>query len=269
MPTTSMTNDAAKMHLMTGLAAAVRQALSVRRESQCLCTASAIGSSSTVLATDADVLTMNLRMRGTLHGEIRLEVAEKDARRLLEDPEGLPRESLLRDWRELLDGVVQHLPKRAADAGMFAFSVEAHRISETSADGIQIGQLEISEAEDLDVMLHVLADDELVDSLQVAEWSAPSLTTQGGRKALRDPQLGRVIDVPLGVTLRFGQKSMRLREVLELTTGTLIELDRQVDEPVDLMLGERLIARGQVVIVEGNYGLRVTEIVERDPLRVL
>jgi flagellar motor switch protein FliN/FliY len=72
-----------------------------------------------------------------------------------------------------------------------------------------------------------------------------------------------VIDVPLTVTLRFGQRSMRLREVLELNTGTLVELDRQVEDPVDLILDERVIARGEVVVVDGNYGLRVTEIVER------
>jgi flagellar motor switch protein FliN/FliY len=77
------------------------------------------------------------------------------------------------------------------------------------------------------------------------------------------PELGRVIDVPLTVTLRFGQRNMRLREVLELNTGALVELDRQVEDPVDLILDERVIARGEVVIVDGNYGLRVTEIVER------
>ncbi len=74
--------------------------------------------------------------------------------------------------------------------------------------------------------------------------------------------LHRVIDVPLAVTLRFGQRQLTLRELLELNTGSLVELDRQVEEPVDLMLGERVIARGEVVIVDGNYGMRVLEVVE-------
>ena len=74
--------------------------------------------------------------------------------------------------------------------------------------------------------------------------------------------LQRVIDVPLAVTLRFGQRQMTLREVLELNTGSLVELDRQVEDPVDLMLGERVIARGEVVIIDGNYGIRVTEVLE-------
>ena len=79
--------------------------------------------------------------------------------------------------------------------------------------------------------------------------------------------LNRVIDVPLAVTLRFGQRHLTLRELLALSTGSLLELDRQVEEPVDLMLGERIVARGEVVIVDGNYGMRVTQIVENTPGR--
>ena len=71
-----------------------------------------------------------------------------------------------------------------------------------------------------------------------------------------------VMDVELNVLLRFGQRQMPLREVLELATGSVIELDRQVDEPVELLLDGKVIARGEAVIVDGNYGLRVTEIPE-------
>jgi flagellar motor switch protein FliN/FliY len=94
------------------------------------------------------------------------------------------------------------------------------------------------------------------------EWSDSELA-KGGTQQTVTHDLGRVIDVPLTVTLRFGQRNMRLRDVLELNTGALVELDRQVEDPVDLILDERVIARGEVVIVDGNYGLRVTEIVER------
>jgi flagellar motor switch protein FliN/FliY len=69
-----------------------------------------------------------------------------------------------------------------------------------------------------------------------------------------------LMDVELKVSLRFGQRQMPLREVLELTSGSVIELDRQVDEPVELLLDGKVIARGRAVIVDGNYGLRVTEI---------
>jgi flagellar motor switch protein FliN len=69
------------------------------------------------------------------------------------------------------------------------------------------------------------------------------------------------MDAELDVTLRFGKRSMLLREVMELDAGSVVELDRQVQEPVDLLLAGRLIARGEVVVVNGNYGLRVLEVV--------
>ena len=69
------------------------------------------------------------------------------------------------------------------------------------------------------------------------------------------------MDAELDVTLRFGKKSMLLREIMELDAGAVVELDRRVQEPVDLLLAGRLIARGEVVVVNGNYGLRVLEIV--------
>lgn len=69
-----------------------------------------------------------------------------------------------------------------------------------------------------------------------------------------------VMDVELNVSLRFGQRKLPLREVLELTSGSVIELDRMVDDPVELLLDGKVVARGEAVIVDGNYGLRVTEI---------
>lgn len=65
--------------------------------------------------------------------------------------------------------------------------------------------------------------------------------------------------VELQVTLRFGQRQMTLRQISELATGSVIELDKQVQEPAELLLGDRVIARGEVVVVDGSYGLRVTE----------
>ncbi len=76
-----------------------------------------------------------------------------------------------------------------------------------------------------------------------------------------DPvNLKLVMDVELNVSLRFGQRQMPLRDVLDLASGSIVELDRQVDEPVELLLDGKVIARGEAVIVDGNYGLRVTEI---------
>jgi flagellar motor switch protein FliN/FliY len=53
---------------------------------------------------------------------------------------------------------------------------------------------------------------------------------------------------------------MALHEVLELGPGTVVELDRHVTEPVDLVVGDRIVARGEVVVMNGNFALRVTEV---------
>jgi len=72
--------------------------------------------------------------------------------------------------------------------------------------------------------------------------------------------LDLLMDVQLAMTMRFGTRRLLLREVLDLSPGAVIELDRKVQEPVDLLLDGRLVARGEVVVIEGNYGLRVTDV---------
>ena len=77
---------------------------------------------------------------------------------------------------------------------------------------------------------------------------------------LRQGNLELLMDVELAVMLRFGSRQATLREVLDLATGAVLELDREIQEPVDLVLNGRVIARGEVVVVDGNYGLRVIEV---------
>ncbi|HXP81323.1 MAG TPA: FliM/FliN family flagellar motor switch protein [Verrucomicrobiae bacterium] len=84
----------------------------------------------------------------------------------------------------------------------------------------------------------------------------PTPAPSGGSSS----NLDLLLDVRLDATIRFGQKQMLLREILELHPGTAIALDRQVQEPVELLVGGQVVAQGEVVIVDGNYGLRITEI---------
>jgi flagellar motor switch protein FliN/FliY len=77
---------------------------------------------------------------------------------------------------------------------------------------------------------------------------------------LASEQLNLILDVELALTLRFGTKSLLLQDILQLNAGSVVELDRQVQDPVELLLDGRLIARGEVVVVDGNYGLRVQEV---------
>ena len=75
----------------------------------------------------------------------------------------------------------------------------------------------------------------------------------------------RLFDVGLGVKLRFGTRHMLLRDVLALSSGLVVELDNQLNSPVDLLLDGRVIARGDVVVIDGKYGLRVTDVVDPSP----
>jgi flagellar motor switch protein FliN/FliY len=94
----------------------------------------------------------------------------------------------------------------------------------------------------------------------LASQTATGSSASAARSSIDPANLKLVMDVELNVLLRFGQREMPLRDVLDLASGSIIELDRQVDDPVELLLDGKVIARGEAVIVDGNYGLRVTEI---------
>jgi flagellar motor switch protein FliN len=90
----------------------------------------------------------------------------------------------------------------------------------------------------------------------------PAPTPPAGTLAkARDPKLELLMDVELDVTLRFGERQMVLHDILDLSAGSVVELNQYVQDPVELMVGKKVIARGEVVVVDGSYGLRVTEIV--------
>jgi flagellar motor switch protein FliN/FliY len=79
-----------------------------------------------------------------------------------------------------------------------------------------------------------------------------------------------LLDVDLPVSISFGKAVMPMKDVLKLTTGSIVELNRGLNEPVEVLVNHCLIARGEVVVVEGNYGIRIQEIVSRqDRLRSL
>ena len=72
--------------------------------------------------------------------------------------------------------------------------------------------------------------------------------------------LSLLYDIQLDATLQFGSREMMLRDVLALGPGDVVELDRHVSEPVDLVIGDRIVARGEVVVTNGNFALRITEV---------
>jgi len=73
-----------------------------------------------------------------------------------------------------------------------------------------------------------------------------------------------LLDVALPVSVSFGRTSLQIREVLKLNTGSIVELNRFVAEPVDVIVNDCVIARGEVVVVDGNYGVRITQLSSRE-----
>lgn len=85
---------------------------------------------------------------------------------------------------------------------------------------------------------------------------------QGAAQAGPDvpEDLTRVLDVPVELTVEMGRTTMTIRETLGIGTGSIITISRLVGEPVDLFANGRLIARGEVIAIDEEYGLRVTEV---------
>lgn len=67
-------------------------------------------------------------------------------------------------------------------------------------------------------------------------------------------------DVPLVVSAELGRTKMLVKEILKLGEGSIIELDKEAGQPVDILINNKLIARGEVVEIDGNFGVRLTEI---------
>lgn len=73
--------------------------------------------------------------------------------------------------------------------------------------------------------------------------------------------IGLIMDVPLEVSVELGKTKKTIKEVLELSQGSIIQLDKMAGEPVDLLVNGKLIAKGEVVVIDENYGIRITTII--------
>ncbi len=93
-----------------------------------------------------------------------------------------------------------------------------------------------------------------------ADLSVPSPSTHSAPPSSISPGGGLLLDIELEAALRFGCREMPLSEILDLGPGDVVELDRHIADPVDLIVGDKIVARGEVVLVNGNFGLRVTEV---------
>ena len=75
------------------------------------------------------------------------------------------------------------------------------------------------------------------------------------------PNLDMFMDVPVVVTVQLGSCQLSMREVLQLNPGSVVQLDKLADAPVEVLLNDKLVARGEVVVVENKFGIKITEMV--------
>ncbi len=76
--------------------------------------------------------------------------------------------------------------------------------------------------------------------------------------------LDAVQDIPVQISVVLGQTTMQVNQLLKLGRGAVVELDRKVGEPIDIFVNNRLVARGEVVVVEDRIGITMTEIIKPD-----
>jgi flagellar motor switch protein FliN len=97
-----------------------------------------------------------------------------------------------------------------------------------------------------------------------AERPAPSDSADRTARSKTGKTLELLLEVELPVSVSFGRADLALKDVLKLTTGSIVELNRAISEPVEVIVNNCVIARGEVVVIEGNYGVRIHEIISRD-----
>jgi flagellar motor switch protein FliN/FliY len=73
--------------------------------------------------------------------------------------------------------------------------------------------------------------------------------------------LNLVLDVPVSLSIELGSCQLPMREVLQLCVGSVVQLDKPADAPVELSVNGKLIARGEVVVIEDRYGVKITEVI--------
>ena len=220
---------------------------------------------------ESEPVRVNITVEGSLRGELLLQFRRADAAMLAAKSLQQPITEFGSEQSEALIKFVHGAMGKFTSSGAEeygTFNGTASISSEPPSGSPHIVEMTAADDGGSRVSMSMYLNSTLAEalSLRAAERSTDGneegSVSGAGEKASNPEQrnLQLVMDVELNVTLRFGQRQLALREVLELTSGSVIELDRQVEEPVELLLEGKVIARGEAVVIDGNYGLRVTEV---------
>mgnify|MGYP003393674783 CR=1 FL=1 len=82
-----------------------------------------------------------------------------------------------------------------------------------------------------------------------------------GASGVELPNLQFILDIPLQVTVELGRKRLLVHDLLQLSQGSVIELSKQIGEPFEVLINQKLIARGEIVVINDKFGVRITDII--------
>ena len=119
-------------------------------------------------------------------------------------------------------------------------------------------ELELEELEDKDKSAEAAVDPDPVDDLNGA------IQQESSELPSSSQDLEAVYDIPVQVSAVLGKSTMQVSQLLKLGRGAIVELDRKVGEAIDIYVNNRLVARGEVVVVEDRLGITMTEIIKTD-----
>jgi flagellar motor switch protein FliN/FliY len=88
-----------------------------------------------------------------------------------------------------------------------------------------------------------------------------AIESQDGQEEMEKYDLGFILDIPLELSVEFGKVKIVINDLIQLGQGSIIELDKSVGDPLEIYINGKLIARGEVVVVDDKFGIRVTDII--------
>ena len=150
---------------------------------------------------------------------------------------------------------------RSSDGEVGIFNSENVRESEESGETIASRDASDIQGNTKTTIRGNTAEEDLEeDVLQAEKMQFPEAGPSGDPENKGNWNINLLLDVELPVRVSFGQTEMQLRDVFKLGAGSIIELDKSVNDPVSVIVNNKPIARGEVVMVDGNYGVRILEV---------
>ncbi|MDH5563539.1 MAG: flagellar motor switch protein FliN [Nitrospirota bacterium] len=108
-------------------------------------------------------------------------------------------------------------------------------------------------------MMEALAQEAAAKSANEAKPQAlPAIAEQ---KSQQETNLDRILDIPLVLSAQLGNTKMLIKDLLQLGQGSIVELDKLAGEPLEVLVNDRLVARGEVVMVNEKFGIRLTDVI--------